>query len=113
VKRPPSWRCAERHTGWVSDFGCTENTFRPDLVFVSRRKVIFVHGCFWHMHGCKLSRVPKSNLDYWIPKFKRNCARDARNIKALTAQGWKHLVIWECESRNINSLQKRLKKFLA
>lgn len=84
----------------------------PDLAFVSRRKVVFVHGCFWHMHGCRLSRAPKSNLKYWIPKFKRNRARDARNLKALSAGGWKHLVIWECESRDSLNVQKLLKKFL-
>jgi DNA mismatch endonuclease (patch repair protein) len=84
----------------------------PDLVFPSRRKAVFVHGCFWHAHGCKLSRAPKTNLDYWIPKLKHNCARDVRNLEALTTQGWKHLVIWECESRDIRSLEKRLKKFL-
>jgi DNA mismatch endonuclease (patch repair protein) len=85
----------------------------PDLVFPSRRKAIFVHGCFWHVHGCKLSRIPKSNLDYWIPKLKRNCARDAQNLEELTAKGWKHVVIWECESRDTGGLRKRLKKFLA
>jgi DNA mismatch endonuclease (patch repair protein) len=84
----------------------------PDLVFASLRKVIFVHGCFWHMHGCKLSRLPKSNLDYWIPKFKRNRGRDRENLMALSRQGWKHLVIWECESKDICYLQKLLKKFL-
>ena len=55
---------------------------KPDLVFPSRRKVIFVHGCFWHSHqGCKAAHIPKSNLDYWIPKLERNRARDARNIE--------------------------------
>src|SRR5437588_8403122 len=56
---------------------------KPDLVFVSRRKVIFVHGCFWHSHDCKCAHVPKSNVDYWSPKLRRNQARDARNIEGL------------------------------
>jgi DNA mismatch endonuclease (patch repair protein) len=84
----------------------------PDLVFPSRRKIVFVHGCFWHAHGCKLSRLPKSNLGYWVPKLRRNCARDARNLKLLTAQGWKCLVIWECESRDTRILERRMEKFL-
>jgi len=86
---------------------------KPDLVFVSRQKVIFVHGCFWHSHrGCKAAHVPKSNLTYWQPKLKRNQARDADNIKALTAAGWKSLVIWECETKNENNIRSRVAAFL-
>lgn len=84
----------------------------PDLVFVSRRKVIFVHGCFWHAHGCKLTRIPKWNLSYWVPKLRRNRVRDKKNRRALTAQGWRQLVIWECEIRGGGNIQQRLKKFL-
>jgi DNA mismatch endonuclease, patch repair protein len=84
----------------------------PDLVFVSRRKVIFVNGCFWHRHGCKLTRVPKGNADYWIAKFNRNCVRDKRNAEALAAKGWKHLVIWECQTHNDERVQEMLMKFL-
>ena len=84
----------------------------PDLVFVSRRKVIFVHGCFWHMHGCSLSRVPKANHAYWIPKFKRNRIRDVKNLEALAAQRWQHLVIWECETRDSEAVRRQLRTFL-
>jgi DNA mismatch endonuclease (patch repair protein) len=84
----------------------------PDLVFVSRRKVLFVHGCFWHAHGCPLTRVPKSNRRYWVPKFRRNRARDKKNIATLRAEGWRYLVIWECEVRAGQNLQPRLKAFL-
>src|ERR1700683_4117479 len=71
---------------------------KPDLVFPSRHKVIFVPGCFLHSHhGCRSAHVPKSNLDYWFPKLQRNQARDATNLEALCADGWKSLVIWECE----------------
>jgi DNA mismatch endonuclease (patch repair protein) len=84
----------------------------PDLVFVSRRKVVFIHGCFWHLHGCKLTRLPKSNLSYWVPKLKRNQDRDEKNLKALTAEGWRYLVIWECEIRSGLRLEQRLKDFL-
>jgi DNA mismatch endonuclease (patch repair protein) len=85
----------------------------PDLVFVSQRKVIFVHGCFWHSHDdCKSAHVPKSNLDYWGPKLKRNRARDAKSIATLKADGWKTLVVWECETHNEPTLKKRIRAFL-
>jgi DNA mismatch endonuclease (patch repair protein) len=86
---------------------------RPDLVFASRRKVIFVHGCFWHAHkGCRIAHVPKSNFAYWGPKLERNQARDAKNIEKLTADGWKSLVVWECEIKAQEALKKRLLGFL-
>ncbi len=85
---------------------------KPDLVFVSRRKVIFVHGCFWHSHTCKAAHVPKSNLHYWLPKLERNKKRDQNTIEALTADGWKSLIVWECETRDETDLRKRLKRFL-
>ena len=86
---------------------------RPDLVFRSRRKVIFVHGCFWHRHHCKYAHVPRTNVDYWRPKLKRNAARDAKNLKALAAEGWRCLVIWECELKaDEGRILKRVDSFL-
>jgi DNA mismatch endonuclease, patch repair protein len=85
---------------------------QPDLVFVARRKVIFVHGCFWHAHRCKMSHNPKSNADYWEPKLKRNQARDKKNLTALTAMGWKSLVIWECKVKFQEKLEKKLAAFI-
>ena len=88
---------------------------KPDLVFVSRRKIIFVHGCFWHQHpvaACLDSKPPKSNLDYWLPKLRRNVERDAQNVKALRKLGWKVLVIWECETKKKARLEARLIAFL-
>jgi len=85
---------------------------KPDLVFVSRRKVIFIHGCFWHVHDCRVAHTPKSNAAYWGPKLERNRVRDASNLKALRAAGWKPLVIWECQMKNGKSLQKRIAVFL-
>ena len=74
---------------------------RPDLVFAGRRKVIFVHGCFWHRHNrCSLARLPKSRQEFWLPKLKSNKARDAVNLRALTRLGWTSMVIWECELRD-------------
>src|SRR3984957_2727649 len=81
---------------------------KPDLVFVSRRRVIFVHGCFWHSHkGCKVAHVPKSNVGYWRPKLERNQIRDRKNMEALRSAGWHTLVIWECEIKDEASLRKR------
>jgi len=85
---------------------------RPDLVFGSRRKVIFVHGCFWHSHKCRMAHTPKSNLNYWLPKLARNKQRDKRNIVALEALGWRSLVIWECETSEERDLKKRVRAFL-
>lgn len=85
----------------------------PDLVFKGRRKVIFVHGCFWHRHdGCGLARLPKSRLDFWLPKLEGNRLRDARKLEELDQLGWTSLVIWECELKDMNLLEKRLKTFL-
>ena len=85
---------------------------KPDLAFGPRRKVIFVHGCFWHSHNCKTAHVPKSNREYWGPKLDRNRIRDQKNIEALKANGWEALVIWECETHDETVLKKRLKAFL-
>ena len=85
----------------------------PDLAFPSRRKVIFVHGCFWHRHpGCALTRLPKSRLDFWSKKFEGNQIRDQKNERELERLGWKTLVIWECELRDIEVLIENIKDFL-
>jgi DNA mismatch endonuclease (patch repair protein) len=87
---------------------------KPDLVFASLRKVIFVHGCFWHQHGddCKVARKPKSNRDYWDVKLAGNAKRDAAAVAALKADGWRVLVVWECEGRERDGLSARLDRFL-
>ena len=69
----------------------------PDLLFPRHKVALFVHGCFWHWHGCKRSRMPKSNTDYWTTKIERNVKRDAQARSALDNLGWKWRVIWECE----------------
>ncbi len=86
----------------------------PDLVFPSRRKVIFVHGCFWHQHAdCDRVREPQSNRDYWLPKLKRNAERDGEHLRKLAELGWKALVLWECEVRQDNeALGERIRGFL-
>ena len=88
---------------------------RPDLVFPSQKKVIFVHGCFWHQHAgrnCKIVRKPKSNTDYWLPKLRQNVKRDAEHFIALKKQGWKVLVIWECEVCDDATIERRVRNFL-
>lgn len=87
----------------------------PDIVFRPRRKVIFVHGCFWHQHpeaGCRDSRRPKSNLAYWMPKLERTKQRDAENQQRLTESGWQSLTIWDCETADENALRERIQDFL-
>lgn len=85
----------------------------PDIVFRERRKVIFVHGCFWHRHrGCALARMPKSRLDFWEPKLEANRQRDARNKRRLVREGWKVLTIWECQLRNAERLKRSVGRFL-
>jgi DNA mismatch endonuclease (patch repair protein) len=85
---------------------------KPDLVFVCRRKVIFVHGCFWHGHGCaRGARQPKANAAYWSAKIGRNRERDIKHLAALRACGWGVHTVWECEVRKPDLLSK-LKKFL-
>lgn len=86
---------------------------RPDMVFPSRRKVIFVHGCFWHQHEeCGGARIPKSTKTYWAKKLRRNKQRDVENPTKLSAIGWDSLVIWECSVGQTAELRRILKRFL-
>ena len=85
----------------------------PDLVFRGRRKVIFVHGCYWHRHpGCKRASMPSTRREYWQAKFDRNVARDADAEAALREAGWDVLVVWECETKDADALAARLSTFL-
>jgi DNA mismatch endonuclease (patch repair protein) len=73
----------------------------PDIVLTSRRVVVFVHGCFWHRHtGCRLAKLPASNVDFWKKKLDGNVARDHRVVRTLVASGWRVLIIWECITRD-------------
>jgi DNA mismatch endonuclease (patch repair protein) len=86
---------------------------KPDVVYGPRRLAIFMHGCFWHGHDCKRgARAPKDNADYWSGKIARNRARDAANLKALEAQGWRTLVVFECALKDRAALERRLRKAL-
>ncbi len=86
---------------------------KPDLVFVSRRKVLFIHGCFWHQHpGCRAADRPSSNTVYWNAKLERNQARDAKNVRELEAAGWRVGIVWECQTRDKAALLTDLTRFL-
>ena len=86
---------------------------KPDLAFSSRRKVIFINGCFWHMHpGCRRARVPRNNRDYWTAKLERNRLRDHRNVEALQDHGWQSMTVWECELRDLEAAVRRIASFL-
>ena len=84
---------------------------RPDMVFPGRKKIIFVHGCFWHRHEA-CGRLPKSRLDFWIPKLEANRQRDIRNQQILREMGWGVLEVWECQVRDVAALEKRVREFL-
>lgn len=88
---------------------------KPDMVFGPRNKVVFVHGCFWHQHDlehCQDGRRPKSNTSYWNLKLQRNVERDATHVSALHAAGWQVLTIWDCETKDLASVGRRLAEFL-
>ena len=86
---------------------------KPDLVFPKFRRVIFVHGCFWHGHDCvRGARIPKANAEYWRSKIIQNGLRDTANIAELKSLGWRTAIIWECELKRLEWVRRRLAKFL-
>lgn len=84
----------------------------PDIVFRRRRKVVFVHGCFWHGHNCKVGGPAKSRTEYWEPKIDRNRKRDERAITHLSECGWESMIIWECQTKDVDRLVNALSEFL-
>lgn len=92
---------------------CANLPGTPDIVFPGRRKIIFVHGCFWHQHDCKLGqKKPSANPDYWHPKLARNIRRDSEHREHLKVLGWNVLVIWECQTRDPGNLPPIVQAFL-
>jgi DNA mismatch endonuclease, patch repair protein len=86
---------------------------KPDLVFRRKKKAIFVHGCFWHQHlACAEGRIPDSRREYWGPKLTRNRERDQIHLDTFAEMGWKTFVLWECEVKDITTLQKNIRAFL-
>lgn len=85
---------------------------KPDMVFPKYKKIIFIHGCFWHGHeNCKYFVVPKTRTEWWLNKIRRNRERDLENVSALKKQGWKVIIIWECELKS-NNREQKLKSLL-
>lgn len=84
----------------------------PDIVLPARRTAIFVHGCFWHAHGCKIGRPPKTRPEFWGPKLKRNQERDRANVAVLRAAGWAVETVWQCETRDPEILKETLSRAL-
>lgn len=84
----------------------------PDIVFSLRRKAVFIHGCFWHGHGCAKGRLPKSRGEYWVPKIEANKARDERALSELRKAGWEALVVWQCQVKDIEQVVETVISFL-
>ena len=110
----PEWtvRRLLHSLGYRYRLHCRALPGRPDLVFPRRQKAILVHGCFWHAHGCRHGRPPKSRLDYWLPKLEQNRKRDAEKRARLEALGWQTLTVWQCQLRDLSALEDRLRAFL-
>ncbi|MCR1345510.1 very short patch repair endonuclease [Acidithiobacillus ferrooxidans] len=86
---------------------------KPDIAFISRKKAILIHGCFWHGHGCKEGlREPKSNRGYWLPKIERNRQRDAVHLAEMNRLGWSVLTVWECELSDAARLVQKIQTFM-
>lgn len=105
-------RRATHHLGFRYRLHRKDLPGSPDLVFPSRKKVIFVHGCFWHDHRCRAGRHPKTRPKYWAMRFEKNRKRDARQVRALRRAGWKALTVWECQLTDVSALSKRIRSFL-
>ena len=85
---------------------------RPDIAFVGKRRVIFVHGCFWHGHSCRYGKLPTTRIAYWKAKIVANKARDRKQRNQLRKAGWAVMVVWQCELRRMDSLEERIGSFL-
>jgi DNA mismatch endonuclease (patch repair protein) len=110
----PEWmvRRLLHSLGYRYRLHCKNLPGKPDIVFPGRKKVIFVHGCFWHAHECQKGRAPKSKLEYWESKLAANKARDARKEAELRELGWQTLAVWQCELSNREALEAALTNFL-
>ena len=109
----PEW--AVRHLLWALGYRYRlhgkDLPGRPDIVFPKLKKVVFIHGCFWHRHP-RCGRTPKSRLNFWLPKLRANRSRDLKNQRALRKLGWNFLVVWECELKNVDAIGVRAIEFL-
>lgn len=86
---------------------------KPDIIFKGKRRLIFVHGCFWHQHPkCRRAKRPQTRVAFWSRKLDGNISRDRQTARHLRAEGWKLLILWECELSNVDTLRRRLRTFL-
>ena len=86
---------------------------KPDIVLTRHKKVVFVHGCFWHRHGvCRVLSIPENNSEFWAAKFADNLRRDQEKLASLKEAGWDVLVVWECELRDREKLERQLRAFM-
>ncbi|WP_292396638.1 very short patch repair endonuclease [Mesorhizobium sp.] len=103
------------HMGYRYRLHARDLPGKPDVAFRGRKCAIFVNGCFWHRHpdpACRLARLPKSRLDFWVPKLEANRERDVENISQLKALGWRVLLVWECRMKDREQLGNRLYRFV-
>lgn len=97
--------------GWKYRLYNSKLLGKPDIVISKTKTIIFINGCFWHQHkGCKWQAMPKTNIDYWKNKLKRNVEKQKKDIKILKKEGWKIHIIWECETKNKDRITKKLQK---
>lgn len=111
----PEWRVRETLQGLGCRFRLQYSKLpgKPDFAFPGKRKVIWVHGCFWHRHErCSLARLPKGRRDFWVPKLEENRQRDLQSQDKVLQMGWQILVIWECELRTPSVVESKLREFL-
>jgi DNA mismatch endonuclease (patch repair protein) len=107
-------RSMVHHMGFRFRLNVPQLPGRPDLVFPSLRKIVFIHGCFWHGHTCRAGQNrPASNKDYWTAKLERNMSRDRLNVRRLRQAGWSVMTIWECQLRDAERIRAKLLRFLA
>ena len=85
---------------------------KPDLVFRSRRKIVFVHGCFWHGHSCSKGRPPKTRIGFWSAKINANRARDRKTARLLRQDSWSVMTVWQCQTKDLDKLADRIAGFL-
>jgi DNA mismatch endonuclease (patch repair protein) len=105
-------RCLVHRMGYRYRLHRRDLPGKPDLVFGPKKKVIFVHGCFWHGHDCSLGRIPKSRVDFWEAKIRSNRSRDESQLARLEESGWKSLVIWECQLKKAEEIEIKIREFL-
>ena len=106
-------RAVLRQFGYRYRLQYTKVPGKPDFAFPGKHKAIWVHGCFWHRHeNCPLARLPKGRRDFWVPKLEGNKRRDLENQEKVKQEGWKSLVIWECELNNTVMIKEKIKAFM-